>query len=733
MTQVAPTSASGYMSDFQGFRSAVSDILETVPTVVWPESVHTFGKMRTDPQLTAVLNAYTLPLRAATKHVHPAGCSPEVVAMVSDDLGIPILGQDTEPGPARRRGVDFDEHFRVALLHLIFGHMPFAQRYELRDGLLRLVELAERMPTTITDILTDDAGKLDGILQFGEKQPIPVNNLVWYCHEREGSAWHGRSMLRPAYGAWLIKHEMWRVLATSNNKFGMGIPWVEAPIGANDAQLQQAALLTSQMRAGDRVGAALPHGFKLHLDGMTGSAPDTLAYIRYLDSQMAQMALASVLNLDASPNGSRALGDTFIDLMLTSLNAVAKEMGSVLTQLAVQMVTYNWGESEPVPRIVIGDVGSRPAVTAEAIMGLMSAGAITGDPDLEAWVRDRWTMPEKADATDDDGPLGPNPRELVEMVQKVYLGVGTVLTVDEARDMLNAAGANLVGPGPVPEGASPTAENDLPELQDLAATGRRVRRRSIRAASEPASRRALTTVEAASGMDPDALDSTWVSQVDELIKNWSKISRAQRLEITGQIAAAVDDDRVDGLAALAVDSEDAAVLLRDAMISMARDAAGEMKKEASSQGVTVSGEVIDEERLTGVAAAVVTIMATGLAMTAGREAIRVWSAGRTGAEVADDVDEHMKGLSDSYLREQLGGAISAAQNHGRQAVLTAAPDADYYASEVLDENTCKECRDIDGEKFDSMEDAATAYASGGYLDCLGRLRCRGIVVAVWND
>lgn len=41
-----------------------------------------------------------------------------------------------------------------------------------------------------------------------------------------------------------------------------------------------------------------------------------------------------------------------------------------------------------------------------------------------------------------------DPRALVEMVQKVYLGVGTVLTAEEAREMLNRAGAGLAVPTP---------------------------------------------------------------------------------------------------------------------------------------------------------------------------------------------------------------------------------------------------------------------------------------------
>lgn len=44
---------------------------------------------------------------------------------------------------------------------------------------------------------------------------------------------------------------------------------------------------------------------------------------------------------------------------------------------------------------------------------------------------------------------GSDARSLVEMVQKVYLGVGTVLSADEARQMLNQAGAGLSIPGPL--------------------------------------------------------------------------------------------------------------------------------------------------------------------------------------------------------------------------------------------------------------------------------------------
>lgn len=697
ITGSPPRTANGYMSENLGWNRVLNDAMETVPDLLYPESVTTYGRMRTDAQLTAVLNAYTLPLRQAPKYVDPAGCRAEVVKLVADDLGLPVLGKEDKPGPARRRGVDFQDHFRVALLNLIFGHMPFAQRYEIVNGQARLVELSERMPSTIAEIQVSDDGKLTGALQYGEKDAIPVKDLVWYVHDREGSAWQGRSMLRSAYGPWLFKHESMRVLATSNRRFGMGVPIVNAPAGASGQEIEQAKLLAAAIRVGDQSGVGLPDGFTLALQGITGSTPDTLGFIRYLDGQMAQMALASVLNLDASPNGSRALGDTFVNLLLTSLNAIGDEMAAVLTRLAVQMVDYNWGEEENAPRIVIADAGSRPEITAEALVALMGSGAVTPDDELEAWVRERWTLPEKPDEPEPDPmPVPPVP-------------------LDPSAD-----------PEAIPPGS--TAGQGAP----VAARRRGRRTRAMKATAQ--SRRQLTTVEAASSVDPDRIDQQWSSQLDYLIRNWSTISRAQRMELTEQVQAAVTDDKIDALAELAVDSADAAVMLADAMVAMADDAADEMKREAKDQGVTVTGEEIDEDRLMETAAAVAALISTSYATSAGREALRIWAPGvSTGAEVADGVDDHMKSLSDSYLRDQLGNALSMAQNQGRQAVLAAAPPAKYFASEVLDTNTCKDCRAIDGQEFVDMDQAEEAYASGGYRLCQGRLRCRGIVVAVWDD
>lgn len=61
---------------------------------------------------------------------------------------------------------------------------------------------------------------------------------------------------------------------------------------------------------------------------------------------------------------------------------------------------------------------------------------------------------ETVQAWEDDrsgGQAGATPREIAEMVQKVYLGVPSVISAEEARDLIRAAGGTLRDGAPTPE------------------------------------------------------------------------------------------------------------------------------------------------------------------------------------------------------------------------------------------------------------------------------------------
>lgn len=687
----APTRDIGHLDQHYGLW--LGEWLELIPDLIWPNSVQTYARMRHDPQLTAILAAYSLPIRRATWAIDPAGCRDEVVQLVADDLGLPILGTDATPGPARRRGVRWADHVRLALGSLTYGFAPFERRYEIRDGRARLVNLGERLPHTIGAINLRRDGTIASVQQdiAPASAPIPADRLAWYVHEREGANWAGRSILRSSYGPWLLKHEVWRVHATSIRRFGMGVPSVTAPVGATPGQVAEAQRLASAMRVGDQSGVGMPDGFKLAITGMTGSVPDAMAFIHYLDQQMSRSCLAGLMDLGDTSNGSRALGQSFLDLFLLSLQAVADEIADTATSgqpgipgIVTQLVDYNWGENEPAPKVVAPDVGDRHEVTAEALDQLISCGAITPDAELEAYVRASWKLPERSATALPTPPPAPDPE-----------------------------------PAPAPQ------------ARRRARTPRSRRPRA--AAEEDGTRRQLTLAENDSGMDPAAIQQAWQEALDRLLNDWQDISETWRDDLGEQIEQALDDGDLEALAAMTLDSAAAAALLAAAMVELAGTSAEQMAAEAESQGVTVETPPADEEALGAVATAIAILLAVWLAGAAAREALRLAVPGAAAATVAAAVVAFLAGLSDRFLRDQLGAALSQAQASGRFAVLREAPDARYLSSEVLDASTCGPCREIDGQEFDDLAAAEASYGTGSYIYCEGGIRCRGTVIALWND
>ena len=95
------------------------------------------------------------------------------------------------------------------------------------------------------------------------------------------------------------------------------------------------------------------------------------------------------------------------------------------------------------------DEYSRPAFNerASAWVALKGADLVTTQQ-FQAAERSIWTTSDGATNGangESRGEPAPTPREIAEMIQKIYLGVGVVISPQEARDILNRAGAGLTG------------------------------------------------------------------------------------------------------------------------------------------------------------------------------------------------------------------------------------------------------------------------------------------------
>jgi hypothetical protein len=377
---------------------------ETTPELQWPRSVQVFEQMRRqDAQVVSVLRAVTLPIRRTPWRIDPGKARPEVVQLIAEDLGLPIVGQQAEAAPRQRDRFDWQDHLQNALLMLPFGYSFFEQVYRLdAAGRARLRKLGPRLPKTIQDIDVADDGGLISITQYGgmttrAPQPIPVNRLVAYVYEREGGNWIGTSLLRSAYKNWLIKDRLLRVQAQTIERNGMGVPLYKAQEGASEGDLQKGLAIAQAWRSGEAAGSAVPHGADMLLRGVEGDLPDAMPPIRYHDEQIARAVLAHFLNL-GTQSGSWALGTTFADFFTLSLQTLAQQVANVATQHIVEdLVDLNWGSEEPAPRVVFDEIGSRQAATAQAIKALIDAGVIFPDEVLEETVRQQYGLPPKSD------------------------------------------------------------------------------------------------------------------------------------------------------------------------------------------------------------------------------------------------------------------------------------------------------------------------------------------------
>lgn len=249
-----------------------------------------------------------------------------------------------------------------------------------------------------------------------------------------------------------------------------------------------------------------------------------------------------------------------------------------------------------------------------------------------------------------------------------------------------------------------------------------------------------TDMELSSKIDFAMVDKQWKSAVAAMLGDYRRIESDQRAELREQITAAVDGGNLLALDTLSVSTDDTTRLLFTHMKRLARLAGEEVQREAEHQGVHVPPWDLDTaltastamDVLTTVSRVTARSMGLTLVQSAGRRVMQFIGLDRSGRDVAADVDTGLKTLSDSGPKDAVSGAMSAAQNAGRIAVLSLLPEAAYLATEALDKNTCKPCVAIDGTEFGSLFAAREAYPSGGYSGCAGGFRCRGTMIAVWG-
>ncbi len=184
-------------------------------------------------------------------------------------------------------------------------------------------------------------------------------------------------------------------------------------------------------RSGGRgLPGVLDNGATWKATGVTNEQAQFLATRKYTDAQIA----AQVFLLDPSDLGIPVEGSS-----ITYANQQQRDS----RRLRIALMPWIRRIEPGVTRLLWSggaytfDVDSRlrghTKESYETLAIALAAGFMTIDE-----VRAILGMPPRPNATE-----APTARELAEMIQKIYLGVGVVLTADEAREILNSGGANL--------------------------------------------------------------------------------------------------------------------------------------------------------------------------------------------------------------------------------------------------------------------------------------------------
>lgn len=324
-----------------------------------------------------------------------------------------------------------------------------------------------------------------------------------------------------------------------------------------------------------------------------------------------------------------------------------------------------------------------------------------------------------------------DPNRTIEAIQKIYLGVGIVVTAQEARKMLNQLGAGLASQLPedlAPKPPAPPIDPDADPVFPPPGTAKNLRTARTH---WPTAAKGLPDED---HPDLTGVQESWQAELDALIESWSGISDTQQAALVSQVADVVSSGTTTDLLRLSVASEDGAAALQAALIRIGAESADHVVDEAADQDVEVAPVPPRRDGLIGIAVVTAGLLAEGLTYSAIREALRVWGPGKNADQVADLVAKQLAGLTDAQPRALLGAALTQAQRQGRMNTLLAAPTAAWYASEQLDKNTCGPCRKVNGKWLGNsiIENVNRLYPTGGYIDCEGRDRCRGMVIGIWR-
>jgi len=387
-----------------------------------------FTEMRdNDPVVGAILYAIKTLVRQTKSQINTASDDPvakEYAAFVEECI--------------EDMSVTWPDFLAEVLSFLPFGWSYFEILYKVRrghnddpklsssydDGRVGWRKFGVRSQDTLFKWEFDDEGGLRGLWQMApptfEQVYIPLEKALHFRTETHKNNPEGRSILRNAYRSWYFLKRIQGVEAVGVERDLAGLPVMQVPVellASNATSSQKAVVddfrdMIQKIRRDEYEGIVIPSetdmdgnptGFKLSLLSSGGRRPlDVDQIIKRYESRVALSVLGEFVLLGLDGVGSFALSSSKTALFAQALGVYLQSIASVFNEQAIPrlMRLNGWNQVEHYPSLSFSDIET-PDVQeiSTALTGLVGAGIITPDDELESWVRDFANLPSSDSAT----------------------------------------------------------------------------------------------------------------------------------------------------------------------------------------------------------------------------------------------------------------------------------------------------------------------------------------------
>ena len=284
------------------------------------------------------------------------------------------------------------------------------------DGKIGWRKFAIRSQESLNNWMMDQEGGIQGYRQIdpagGGFREIPIDKGLLFRTNVNKNNPEGRSLLRNCFRPWYYKRRIEEIEAIGIERDLAGLPVAKVPpeylsSGATAAQqsvLAEITQIVQNIKRNEQEGVIFPmmydengkEMFSLELLSSGGSRQfDTDKVIQRYDQRISMSVLSDFILLGHEKVGSFALGSQKMDLWTMSVEAIAKSIAEVMNQYAIpRLLKLNGMNTELAPFLTYGEVSSVDLnELSNFVQKLISAGALTPDADLEAYLREQASLP----------------------------------------------------------------------------------------------------------------------------------------------------------------------------------------------------------------------------------------------------------------------------------------------------------------------------------------------------